>query len=63
MDTPSVESLVSWLLEHPRLPQEDSDSESNSYDAHSDTDSMSDEFAELESFEVRKRPALLQISV
>ena len=54
MEAPSAESLVSWLLEHPQAPQEDSDSESNSYDTHSDTDSMSDEFGELDSFEVSR---------
>ncbi|KAL8607282.1 hypothetical protein ACOMHN_047613 [Nucella lapillus] len=51
VETPSVESLVSWLLEHPHVPQDDSDSDSNSYDIHSDTDSMSDDFGELDSFE------------
>ena len=49
-----MESLVSWLLEHPHVPQEDSDSESNSYDIHSDTDSMSDDFGDQDSFEVRR---------
>ena len=53
LETPSVESLVSWLLEHPHIPQEDSDSDSNSYDIHSDTDSMSDDVGDLDSFEVR----------
>ena len=52
LETPSVESLVSWLLEHPHIPQEDSDSDSNSYDIHSDTDSMSDDFGDQDSFEV-----------
>ncbi|KAK7097783.1 E3 ubiquitin-protein ligase HERC2-like isoform X3 [Littorina saxatilis] len=51
LDPPSVESVVSWLLEHPCIPRDESDSDSNSYDMHSDTDSMSDDFAELDSYE------------
>ncbi|XP_070553640.1 E3 ubiquitin-protein ligase HERC2-like isoform X2 [Ptychodera flava] len=51
-DTPSAEVLVSWLLEHPDLqvPDLKSDSESiSSCDDLSDTDSVLDEFEDLES--------------
>ncbi|XP_077868707.1 E3 ubiquitin-protein ligase HERC2-like [Saccoglossus kowalevskii] len=50
-DTPSAEVLVSWLLEHPDLQVPDlvSDSESiSSCDDYSDTDSISDEFEDME---------------
>lgn len=50
-DSPSLEALVNWLLEHNDELQlqdmTDSDSES-SLDAFSDTDSMSDEFEEMD---------------
>lgn len=59
VETPSVENLVSWLLEHPHVPEDDSDSESYSYDVHSNSDSMSEEFAELDSFEVNFKTFLL----
>ena len=49
-EMPSAETLVGWLLEHTELQVADlSDSDGlSSIDAFSDTDSMSDEFEDLD---------------
>lgn len=49
-ELPSAESLVGWLLENQSLPVADlSDSDSlSSFDAFSDTDSMSDDLEDLQ---------------
>ncbi|KAK6172413.1 hypothetical protein SNE40_016067 [Patella caerulea] len=52
-ETPTAESLVSWLLEHQDThPQDDTDTESlSSVDGYTDTDSMSEDFEEYDSFD------------
>ncbi|XP_012936715.1 E3 ubiquitin-protein ligase HERC2 [Aplysia californica] len=51
-DTPTVEALVSWLLEHPSPGQEDSDTDmASSEEGLSDSDSGSEGYDELEAFE------------
>ncbi|ESO89418.1 hypothetical protein LOTGIDRAFT_218809 [Lottia gigantea] len=52
-ETPTAESLVGWLLEHQdTAPPDDTDTESlSSVDGYTDTDSMSEDFEEYDSFE------------
>lgn len=53
-DTPTVEAVVSWLLEHPSSGNEDSDTDmGSSEDGYSDSESVSDGYDEYEGFDVR----------
>ncbi|CAG5129601.1 unnamed protein product, partial [Candidula unifasciata] len=52
-DTPTVEAVVSWLLEHPSPGNDDSDTEIGSSEGgYSDSDSVSDGYDEYEGFDV-----------
>ncbi|KAH9523228.1 E3 ubiquitin-protein ligase herc2 [Bulinus truncatus] len=52
-ETPTVEALVSWLLEHPGSGNEDSDTDvASSEDGYTDSDSMSDAYDDYEAFDL-----------
>lgn len=52
-DTPTVEAVVSWLLEHPSVANEDSDTDLGSSEGgYSDSDSVSDGYDEYEGLDV-----------
>ncbi|XP_059157195.1 E3 ubiquitin-protein ligase HERC2-like isoform X2 [Physella acuta] len=52
LETPTVEAVVSWLLEHPSSGHEDSDTDvASSEDGYTDSDSVSDGYDEYEAFD------------
>ncbi|GFS15828.1 E3 ubiquitin-protein ligase HERC2, partial [Elysia marginata] len=63
-DTPTVEALVSWLLEHPAQENEDSDTDlASSEEAYSDSDSLfSDGYDEYKGFDHQAQDSLLMPS-